>query len=135
MPLFEWKPLYSVGIALVDGQHQKLIGCMNSFHEAQAAGKAAAAKLELAALLRFTKIHFTDEEGMMQRNGYPDFPAHQAAHHKLLEIVEKLAKTYMEAPTPANGEKMGNFLKTWLANHILGIDKKYSPFMHEHGVA
>ncbi len=76
MALFDWKAIYSVGIPSLDGQHQKLIGSMNEFHEAQMAFRTREANGALVNLLRFTKVHFLNEENLMERVQYPEFAAH-----------------------------------------------------------
>lgn len=129
MPLVEWKPIYSVGIDMIDAQHQKIIGYMNRFHDANAAGNPLAAKSALAALVEYTKLHFSEEEAMMSRNGYPDFPAHKKTHGDLLNLVQRLVTNYSAQPDIKNAESLSNFLKTWLLNHILGVDKKYVPYV------
>jgi hemerythrin len=45
-----------------------------------------------------------------------------------------LAAAYLKEPSPMNAEKLGKYLKTWLASHILGVDKKYGPYLHEQGI-
>jgi hemerythrin len=131
--LFEWKPGFSVGITTVDSQHQKLVGYMNQFHIHSTLSKTKEAKESLVALLRYTKIHFHDEEQLMERHHYTDLVAHQATHKELLVILGKLAKAYQDEPTLKNAENMSNYMKAWLANHILGTDKRYGPFLLDHG--
>jgi len=70
----------------------------------------------------------------MERHKYPDLVAHRAAHHQLLETFEKLAKVYGADPIAANAETMIQYLKVWLTNHILVIDKRYSAHMIDCGV-
>lgn len=134
MPLFEWKPLFSVGIGSIDSQHQKLIGYMNQFYDAVQKGNAAEAKMCLGNLLRYTTTHFTEEEAMMQRAKFPGLEEHKGMHRQLLELAGKLAKTYETDPTTQNADRMASYLKTWLTNHIMGMDKKYTPSMQEHGL-
>jgi hemerythrin len=131
MALFEWKPIYNTGVETVDSQHLKLVGYMNRFHDAMSAGSVAEAKSELSALVRYTRIHFADEEAMMQRHKYSDFASHKEMHVKLLTNVERLVAAYQADPSAKNAGALGDYLKTWLANHILGIDKKYVPCVLE----
>jgi hemerythrin len=129
--LFEWTSGYSVGVPAMDSQHRKLIGYMNGFHEFHGAGRLREAQSALASLLRYTRIHFLEEEVLMERHRYPDLAGHRAAHRQLLVIAEKLARAYMQDPISRNAENMGNYLKVWLAHHILGMDQRYAPFLSE----
>ena len=131
MSLFDWKPIYNTGVETVDTQHLKLVGYMNQYHDAVAAGSIPEAKSVLAALVRYTRIHFADEEAMMQRHKYADYAPHREMHVKLLANVERLVAAYQADPSAKNAGTLGDYLKTWLANHILGIDKKYVPCVLE----
>lgn len=129
MPFFEWKDLYSVGHAGVDAQHRQLIGYMNEFHAANAAGQPSGANRALNSLVAFTVKHFSEEEVLMQKQGYPEFANHKKQHENLLNLVQKLVGRYQEDPSDKSAVDLANFLKNWLVNHILGVDKKYTPFL------
>jgi hemerythrin len=129
MPFLEWKPVFSVGVEMIDSQHQKLIGFMNAFYNANEVGNSVAANTALNSLVVFTKAHFADEEKLMVKCAYPDLVAHQKLHRDLLTLVQKLVTNYFGDPTVQNATALANFLKNWLVNHILGVDKKYVPFM------
>lgn len=129
MPFIEWKPVYSVGIDLMDMQHQKLIGYMNAFHESGEAGNAPAAKVALRNLVDYARKHFSEEEALMlSGDGFPDFEAHKKLHTELLGNVQRLADKYLAAPNAENSGHLSRFLKNWLMSHILGVDKKYGAF-------
>jgi hemerythrin len=134
MPLFEWKPLYSLHIEKIDHQHQQIIGYMNGFHEAQQKNSVSEAQKRLHDLLAVTQKHFTEEEAMMAKTGYPDLVNHQESHKNLLNLVTKLSNDYFTSPNATTGDKLANFLKNWLAGHILGVDKKYGPHMNSKGI-
>ncbi len=129
MPFLEWKDLYSVGDTMVDAQHKQLIGYMNEFHAANAAGQQAGAQRALKSLVTFTVKHFGEEEALMQKQGYPDFAGHKKQHENLLQLVKKLVGQYQEDPSDKSAVALANFLKNWLVNHILGVDKKYTPYL------
>jgi hemerythrin len=134
MSLFEWKPIFSLHIEKIDTQHQQLVKYMNGFHEAQEKNQIPEAKRHLTDLLTFTKKHFSEEEQMMERSGYPDLVNHKEAHKNLLNLVVKLAQDFETQPNKQTGEKLANFLKNWLSGHILGVDKKYGPHMASKGI-
>jgi hemerythrin len=135
MAFFEWKPVYSVKNDFIDGQHKKLILFMNQFYEDHSLGKAAAASEDLKNLIAFTQRHFADEEMMMTKAGYPELDSHRDGHKHLLELVQKLVATYQAHSSKDNADRLSNFLKNWLAGHILGSDKKYQPYLTEAGIA
>ena len=133
--LFPWSDKYQVGIGFVDTQHKQLVDIINRLHEAMATGKGKDwVGKTLEELIRYTKAHFAAEEKVLQSHSYPDFPAHHAEHERLTSVViefqQKLAKNEIGLSVGVMG-----FLKGWLGNHILGVDKKYAPFLKSQGVA
>lgn len=133
MPLFEWKPLYALHIEKIDKEHKQLIAYMNGFHEAHTQGDLPGAKKHLGDLLDFTVKHFREEEAMMAKAKYPDLISHQESHKNLLSLVGKFSNDYLQSPNAETGNKLGGFLKNWLAGHILGVDKKYGPHILSRG--
>jgi hemerythrin len=134
MPLFEWKPVLSVNVESIDGQHQQLIALMNSFHEAHERQAYPVAIGHLKKLAAFTEQHFADEERLMAKAAYPGLAAHREHHKKLLTSVGRLAQEYIATPSAKSGEHLGKFLKSWLSGHILGVDKEYGPHLVSHGI-
>lgn len=90
--------------------------------------------LTLDALLNFTKKHFIEEEALMAQSKYPDYEEHRKKHAILLENVTKHAFTYSHDPSAKNAAALSDFLNTWLVTHILGVDKKYVPFVNKQNV-
>ena len=69
----------------------------------------------------------------MQTHAYPDFLAHKSEHDHLTERVMDLQRGFRSNEVRLTIEAM-EFLKDWLRHHILGSDKKYSPFLNTKGV-
>nr|AQV13692.1 hemerythrin [Naineris laevigata] len=72
---------------------------------------------KLANLVSVTVNHFTNEEAMMQKAKYSDFPAHKSAHEGFVAKIKGL-KTPLDDATV-------HFAKEWLVNHIKTTDFKY----------
>ncbi len=135
MPLLNWKEDYSVKIKEVDEQHKKLIGLINDLHDAMTQKKA---KEVLGDVLRkladYTVFHFSMEERLMKSNGYPEYDDHREKHQKMTAKVMSLQNELKQGKITLSMEVM-DFLKNWLDKHILGTDKKYSPFLTGKGVS
>ena len=132
--LFPWAEKYKIGILFVDVQHKQLVDIINRLHGAMAAGKGKdQLDATLQELIRYTKSHFSAEEKILRSHLYPDLKAHHEEHERLtaavVEFRRKLANNKI-------GLSIGvmDFLKDWLGNHILGVDKKYAPFLKSQGV-
>ena len=134
MALFEWKEEYAVGVAEIDRQHKELVRLVNEMHEAMAQGQGKVVLGDvLGKLIDYTRKHFAMEEGLMQKHGYPDFPDHKDKHDKMTAKVLALQSDFKAGKFQLTFE-VSQFLKDWLNKHILGTDKKYSPFFLEKGV-
>ncbi len=135
MALIDWTADLSVGISEIDDQHQKLIGIINQLHDAMRSGKGNEALEQVfASLVDYASIHFNTEERLMQEHDYPEFFAHRREHDALVQRVVDLRDKLKSGQVMISMETM-TFLKEWLANHIKGTDKKYSPFLRQRGVA
>ena len=129
-----WKDDMSVGIKVIDEDHKKLIGLINDLQRAVCyhMGESYERKA-LKELVDYTKYHFEREEGLMQSNEYPDFDAHKKEHEVMIANVGKYLAAY-DKDRGLTIDKLCDFLKSWLVNHIRGTDQKYVPHLHERGV-
>ena len=134
MAFFNWENRFSVGIAEIDTQHQKLVQMLNELYDAMKAGKGndAVGKI-LGGMIQYTASHFATEEGYMKLHGYPDFATHKRKHDSLTQQVLDLQKQF-NAGQAALSLKVGAFLKDWLVNHISGTDMLYSPYLRTKGL-
>jgi len=132
--LVKWSEKYSVGIARIDGEHQKLIELVNELYSAMLGGQAKdVVGKTLDGLASYTVSHFVFEESLMKTHAYPEFQQHKEQHDKLVEQV-KLLQADLRAGKPAVSKEVMAFLQQWLLGHILGVDKKYSAHLHAAGV-
>jgi hemerythrin-like metal-binding protein len=132
--LFPWSDTYSVNIGIIDAQHKNLVNIVNELHQAMTTGKA---KQELgkilSVLIKYTQVHFKTEETFMESHRYPDYAYHKSQHEQLAKTVLDFQSKFQKNEVGLTIEVM-DFLKDWLGKHILGADKKYTPFLNSKGV-
>ena len=134
MPLIEWTPALSVGVDLIDAQHQKLLAIANELHDAMLEHRAKQVLGQtLADLIDYTHTHFATEERFFAEFDYPDKEAHMAEHRTLSSKVVELKAEFDSGNTAVTLEVM-RFLKQWITEHLAGEDLKFAPFLREHGV-
>ena len=134
MPLLSWKDEYSVNIREIDDQHKRLVDLINELHEAMVQQKAKEVLGGvLSKLVNYAASHFAAEEKLMEGNGYPEFAEHKSKHVAMTAKVLALQKDW-QAGKAALGIEVSQFLRDWLDKHILGTDKKYTPFLNSKGV-
>lgn len=132
--LITWSDRYSVGIARIDAEHQKLVDLVNELYRAIIAGNPTSATAKvLDGLAAYTFSHFASEEGLLKRYAYPNYAQHKAEHDKLVVQVKQLQQDLRAGKTAVTQEAM-SFLQSWLIGHILGVDKKYTSHLNSAGV-
>jgi hemerythrin len=81
----------------------------------------------IVAMLDYTRYHFDNEERYMKSINYPDFEEHKEKHDsyvsKVTDFYDKIKNGKMVLSL-----EVTNFLKTWLINHIKGVDQNYARF-------
>lgn len=130
---FKWSQDYSVNIKTIDNQHQELVNILNRLFVAvskREGDKAIAGILD--ALMSYTQTHFALEERLMRQAKYKDIQAHMEEHKKLLDELDLLCKKHLVEEKPIYFEML-SFLKTWLKEHIQGVDTKYSSALQQAG--
>jgi hemerythrin len=132
--LFPWSDTYSVQIGIVDMQHKNLVDLINELHQAMITrtGKEHLGKI-LSSLIKYTQAHFKAEEGILQSNQYPDLINHKAEHDRFTKTVLDFQSKFQRNEIGLTIDVM-DFLKDWLSKHIMGVDKRYAPFLNAKGV-
>jgi len=128
---FEWSDKYSVGVAEIDEEHQKLFDLSNQFLRAMNKGQGSTELTKtFDALIEYTCTHFSSEEKFFLARNYPEAEAHIDEHKKLTDKVLDLnrSKTYI---FPDN---VAGFLSSWLKDHILESDMRYAKYLRENNL-
>ena len=134
MALITWTTAFSVGVREIDTQHQELIRLINDLHDAMREGKGRSTMGEiLKRLIDYTVNHFGFEEKLFAETGYPESLAHTAEHASLTREVQALALKYESGQSVLSIEVM-EFLRSWLTDHIKGVDKRYTAHLHSKGI-
>jgi hemerythrin len=120
MKKIQWDESLSVGVDVIDGQHQKWMEHYNR---------------TLSFLIEYTDMHFTTEEGIMTRAGYPELDVHKAKHDELRQTVANLIADYEEeGETAALDGAVDTFLGNWLIDHIRQTDQVFGWYVKEKGI-
>lgn len=135
MALMNWNDSLSVGIAVVDTDHRKLVDMVNKLFDGVREGKGTeAVGAILDGLVSYTVEHFDREEKMFASCGYPDAAQHRQQHEDLKQQVLAIQEKFRAGSSLTLTLDTMNFLKDWLTNHIRGSDQKYAPFLTSHGI-
>lgn len=135
MSFIDWDQSYSVGVAIFDDEHKKLIAIINQLHEAITSGVDKPALQQISDnLVEYTLMHFRHEEMYFDDWAYPEADGHIDSHAKLRRQVFEYRKQVQEKDTVQLAGELTVFLRDWLLHHILEEDRKYGQFLCEKGL-
>jgi len=128
MQQLEWKDEYSMGEEKIDEQHKGLFQLSNEIYKLVEKGVNDAEQFrELFMRLNdYTVDHFIYEEMYIEAEGYPQLKEHIAQH---LKFSEKLKKIALSLNQDSHIKDIGEFVTTWLLQHVLNEDRHYKEFI------
>jgi methyl-accepting chemotaxis protein len=134
-PFMEWSPALSVGHAEMDRQHQVLFGIANRLNDAVKIGhgRDITGKL-LDELVDYTMNHFGFEERLMEKHAYSGRSRHVDNHRKLTDDVMQYKREFEGGTGTVSIELLG-FVREWLINHILKVDRDFADDMAQRGLS
>jgi hemerythrin-like metal-binding protein len=125
---FCWSDEYSLGVEKIDRQHQHLFEIVNKLIERSGSSEDLGLVSEiLTEMVNYAREHFTDEEVLMQKYGYPEIGSHKKQHDYFINTTAELSISFMDNKNTA-ADEITEFLKLWLTTHILKCDMKYKDF-------
>jgi hemerythrin len=126
----EWTEDLSVGIEEIDEQHKELIIRINDLVDSV---RQHSCKYKIGDVIKFLEdyiiVHFGEEEGLMQKYGYPQYKAHKAQHEYFMREFAELRKDLEKLE---GGRKRGSYdlsvetnriVVDWILDHIAKVDK------------
>ena len=133
MPIITWKEIYETGIVALDREHQELVTQVNKLYEAIRAKKGDEVLEDILAMLQnYVEKHFQHEEKLMEEYRFPGLEEHRQIHQALREDVEALKDKYGAEPAGL-AQELFKFLRAWVLEHIVEIDKQYGAFLESRG--
>ena len=133
MTLITWSERLSVNVGQCDAQHKTLIAMINDLHAAMKEGKGNDVLGEIfRSMVSYTKVHFRDEETLLQSHGYIDLNSQKKSHELFVKQLDNLYADFVKGSVVTL--QVMHFLKEWLENHILVDDMKYGAFLNAKGI-
>ncbi len=130
-----WGAAYETGIPAIDCQHQSLFKALRYLNEAVSEGSVQAeVGVVLDFLEKYARIHFTDEETLMQRADFPDLSAHRAEHRGFQLRLHDLKSRYQDGTASVSLETSMRLFE-WFREHVLVQDMAFAEFSRKVEVA
>ncbi len=129
-----WDDTFSVGVAEIDLEHQKLLEMINelSFSISEKKGMDLSGKI-LSGLVNYSEVHFKTEEKYFAQLSYPEMEEHIEEHdlfrQKISELIDEFGNN-----NPFLSIDVLEFMSKWFKNHMLQTDKEYSTFFISNGL-
>lgn len=129
MAKFLWKKIYKVGISDFDGQHKKLIDCLNKLsHLLHYEKNDITIRESFDELINYTNYHFEAEEKHFAQYKYPfvsnNLEEHSQLKNKLIEM-----KNRFKFDKKAMINDLHNFSKDLLVKHMMLSGKRYGMYL------
>lgn len=121
---YSWQPAYDLKIVPMDRQHRLIFERM-AHVESVLTGNETSDRLNLSldGLEECCKMHFFDEERLMNRRNFPSFAEHRNAHDCFVQALED-----MHGLSPDQlGEQLSGF-RDGFTEHIFNEDMRYAEF-------
>jgi hemerythrin-like metal-binding protein len=132
MAIFDWDEKYSVHDMTMDNHHKKLFDILNKLFDEMAKGAQDDKIIEIInELISYTNYHFTEEERMMEREGYPDILNHKQLHKAFVARMEEYAEKSKNGNAIFIVVEVANTGVDWLKSHILTVDSQYDKFIQQ----
>lgn len=130
----EWKTNLETGLKVIDDQHKELFRRFNKLLEACNAGQGRDEVLKVLLFLNdYIRSHFSEEEELQQKFGYPGYPEHRVLHTNFIKTVVDLEKQFKdEGANLSLVIQTNQMMVNWLTQHIGKVDRAFAEFVRLH---
>jgi len=112
--------------------HEKEIELISKLHAVAKKSEAKAVLEQLSKLLEHTRGYFAEEERLMQKAQYPDYPIHKHEHAKQLMDLQSILSFYeMTNDTQSIAAYLEDTLTPWITEHVHNMDSAASEFLKQ----
>ena len=130
-----WDQKYSVGVKILDQQHQSLFELINeisNIKDDNLNGRQHVGKV-FVVLSNYVNEHFETEEELFEKTQYPGYERHKADHDLFREKVAELKSMFGQGEMQIQ-RAVVRFLNRWIIEHILKIDFEYREHFKKCGI-
>lgn len=125
--VIEWRDGFKIGIAQVDMEHRHLFTLVRALN-------LQTVEPTVEELLEYVVTHFTNEQDLMEKSGYPAFEQHLKLHEEFgAHVADFLGSG--EAWTEDRVQELRRFLNKWLIGHIMTHDLRFGKWHATHGAS
>jgi hemerythrin len=136
MAALTWSDDLLLGVSEIDRQHLELFQKISDFNAACQKGQGHGALIETLRYFEdYVRYHFSAEERLQQKIGYPDFAMHQKLHANLLQELKDLRSQLTgSGVTQRLSIRAMEVWTGWFVRHIARDDKAIAEYMQKNGI-
>lgn len=124
--VIEWRQGFKVNIEQVDDEHQHLFTLVKALN-------LDSVQQTVEELLDYVVVHFSNEQALMEKSGYPAFEQHLKLHEDFAGHVADFLGSG-DSWTEERVQELRRFLNKWLVGHIMTHDLRFGKWYAEHVV-
>lgn len=129
-----WLEEYDVGVQKFNEQHMQLLTALKDIYKAMEDKQdKKALQSVLNNLLKYCREHLAEEEACLLENDYPDFLEHKKQHNFFINKMLQFCEDFKDEKFTLHFD-IAMFLKNWIIQHIMVVDKKYTKFLNSKGI-
>ena len=126
-----WSDKYVLGVEVIDQQHRTILDYVNQLEDALNSGQS---QKEIGKLINklvdYTYFHFSFEEDLQEKAGYPYLKPHQKSHALIAKHVSDFQARFDKGEDIS--KDMDGLLATWLFDHLKHDDADYVGSVNEY---
>ncbi len=128
--MLAWTESLSVGNPILDQHHRHLFDLLGQIARMGAGGVGLeAVRTVFDDLNGYIAYHFSEEEAMMEKSGFPFLELHRHSHQTIAMRVADLSAELSVANVERVTGELHDFMTGWLVHHIEIEDFEYRPFL------
>lgn len=124
---FIWDEDYIIGDPQIDEHHKGMFELASQLPDTL---DVDIVKQIIMKLFRYTRKHFSYEEEMMKRFGYPNLEEHRELHNDMITKLSDISLRMFD--TRQDLIDFRRFIYTWIIEHIMYQDKTFFNYAKEH---
>lgn len=118
----KWEDAYSVGNEKIDSEHRNLFNIAKEIYNCNNDHNKIFEIIK--ELIKYTKIHFVNEESFMKSIKYDGLEEHKNIHKQIVKQLNEIIKNTPNDTIDIIVKKVSDFTFKILLEHILTVDKK-----------
>ena len=121
---FSWSDEYLLGYGAMDATHREFVTIVDALLNCEDSRVAE----HLESFAQHAERHFKDEDGWMERSGFPPRECHIDEHAAVLKSVYQVLEV-VKAGDFAEGRRLATALADWFPGHAFHLDSALAQWM------